>query len=121
MSEQIDTTSNGATATNPSRAHSRKAGKKGSKHKAKAAGKASAAKTVATKTVATKTRSGKKIRRAKAGGRGEMAKKGSFALVAHIPRDLHAKAWRKVRKLQKRDPSLSMSAWVESVIAKAAK
>ena len=66
-------------------------------------------------SVATTTRTGKKIRRTKAGGKGVLAAKGVHLLVVRVPEAIHAKVWAKARAKE-----VSLSSWLNGVIARAA-
>lgn len=68
-----------------------------------------------SKGVATKTRSGKKITRTKAGGKGVLAAKGLHLLVVRVPAKVHGKAWKKAKKL-----GIPLNRWLNTLIAKAA-
>jgi hypothetical protein len=65
-------------------------------------------------SIATKTRSGKSIHRATPGGEGELAKKGVYALVVRVPRELHAALW-------KTKGESSMQSFLISALERAAK
>jgi hypothetical protein len=75
------------------------------KPKAKASGKKKS-----SATVATKDRTGKKIRRAKAGGKGRLAAAKIYVMVVRVPEKLHARMWAKVKKAGTSLNALALSA-----------
>lgn len=91
--------------------------------KAKAAGKGKPRKAKAGKASRKAPRKASKVR--SASGQAKIAKGKTYALVARLGADVYRKAWAKVEKLDKaRKPGqerVSMSSWLVSVIAKAAK
>jgi hypothetical protein len=88
----------------------------------KGAIKGKAAKKMAAKTPRPKglakahDRTGKRILRAKPGQPGKMAAKGLHLLVVRVPKAIHKRVWSKASKAK-----VSVAAWLNGVIAKAAK
>lgn len=87
----------------------------GTKTKTKRKAKASASSRKPTKKSAKKA----------AAGKAKIAKGATYALVARLGKEVYDKAWKKVEKLAKAqkdgEPRISMSSWLVSVIARAAK
>ena len=96
-------------------------GLNGSSPAATAAGKKRSKRGAASASSGTKT---KTKRKAKA-GKAKIAKGATYALVARLGKEVYDKAWKKVEKLAKAqkdgEPRISMSSWLVSVIARAAK
>lgn len=88
----------------------------GTKTKTKRKAKASASSRKPTK---------KSAKKKAAAGKAKIAKGATYALVARLGKEVYDKAWKKVEKLAKAqkdgEPRISMSSWLVSVIARAAK
>jgi hypothetical protein len=114
MSESTETVVNGAASPVPGGAKKAGAKKTGpAKRKAKASGRTERGgkkKRASGGTVATKDRNGKKIRRAKAGGKGRLAAQKIYVMVVRVPEKLHARMWAKARKAGTSLNALAISA-----------
>lgn len=102
------------------------AGKKRSKRGAASASSGTKTKTKRkAKASASSRKPTKKPAKKAAAGKAKIAKGATYALVARLGKEVYDKAWKKVEKLAKAqkdgEPRISMSSWLVSVIARAAK